>query len=632
MVEDVIMRKITYSIAAAVVALMPIVSCSKAAVVADSAEKGEGAITLGVSIPQTKAAMTSDELLNTAKVKIYMGDFSGLVREYAYSEAPETIWLPADEYRVDVIAGEAAKSAPAAASWEQKSYKGSKSFTVTPGQTTSVQVVAGVNNAVSRIAFDGTVAENFEAGYTFTIGLDDETSLVYDAAKSGSEGYFIIDGLDEPEFVWTFSGKLSKDGAPFLKSGKIEDIEAGKSYSMNVKYTVKDGEVGFELLVDYKADIVDDTVVFEPVSTGLSASGIYEIWAGHATVHADVDEGEFSDPSAIKFAYRAEGDSDWSTADAVRGSEGVYDAVLKGLKPSTKYDYKLVIAGEDQGDALSFTTEAAPNVPNASFEYVSLVTGKSYYKWYDPACEAEDGRTMFWGSGNGEGPDGINGSASMGSVITVPSDDKPASVSGTRSVCAQSGEKLNILAAGNIFTGQFSELIIGLQNGGKVNFGRPWTSRPTGIRMWLKYTTDKVNIIGTLPDGVSLTKNDYDRANVRIATGTWNYRTYGGTKESPVQVNTLDQSTFVDYNTDASTIANGEVILYGEGYQQINGGEKTSAETTSWRQVTVPLNYHTTTEYPTHIIISCAASMYGDYFTGCSSSKFWIDDVELLYE
>ena len=625
--ENYIFRALSVAVLTVSAAALTL-SCSKAALTEATSQKGEGTLTLGVSIPQTKAAMTSDELLNAAKVKIYMGDFSGLVREYTYSAAPETIYLPADEYRVDVIAGEAAKETPAVASWEQKSYKGSKSFTVSAGTNTSVQVVAGVSNAVSKIAFDASVAENFAAGYTFTIGLDSEASLVYDAAKSGSEGYFIVDGLDEPEFVWTFSGKLSKDGSEFTKSGKIEGVEAGKAYSMTVKYTLKDGELGFDLLVDYSADIMDDTVVFEPVSTGLSASSIYEIWAGHATVHADVDEGEFSDPSAIKFAYRAEGASDWTTVDATRSAEGVYDAVLKGLKPSTKYDYKLVIAGTDQGDAMTFTTEAAPNVPNASFEYVSKVSGTKYYKWYDPSCEVENCRTMFWGSGNGEGSEGVNGSANMNIIITEPSDDAK---DGSRSVCAMSKSAVGMLAAGNIFTGQFAGLVG--TSGGKVNFGRPWTSRPTGIRLWVKYSGGDVNIITNLPEGADFKKGYKDRASVKIALGTWSHRTYGGTKDSPVLVNTTDASTFVDYRTDASTIADGELILYGEGKQQINGGQvEENVSVGEWRQVTIPFSYHRLTEYPTHIIISCASSMYGDYFSGSDSSKFWVDGVELLYE
>lgn len=622
------MKRINCIVLALSAAALLTLSCSKTGILAESSSEGTGSVTLGVTLPQTKAALSQEELLSGAKVRIYMGDFSGLVRDYVYSELPQTIYLPADDYRVDVIAGEAAKSSPTTASWEQKSYRGSKSFTVTSGGSTSVQVVAGVSNAVSKISFDSTVSANFQPGFTLTVALDEDRKLVYDAAKSGSEGYFIIDGMDEPEFTWTFSGNLLKDGSAFTKSGKIEGVESGKVYSMTLKYTIKDGEVNFDLLVDYATDIIDDTVVFEPVSTGLSASGIYEIWAGHATVHADVDEGEFSDPSAIKFAYRVSGSgNEWTSVAAERASEGVYNAVLRGLKGATKYDYKLVIAGVDQGEALSFTTEAAPNVPNASFEYVSKVSGKSYYKFYDPGCDVEDCRTMFWGSGNGEGSEGVNGSANMGIVITEPSDDAK---DGSRSVCAMSKSAVGMLAAGNLFTGQFAGLIG--TSGGKVNFGRPWTSRPTGIRVWVKYSGGNVNIITRLPEGADFKKGDKDRANIKIALGTWNYKTYGGTKDSPVQVNTTDASTFVDYRTDASTIADGELILFGDGFQQINGGEKQTAAVDQWRQVTIPFNYHKTNEYPTHIVISCAASMYGDYFSGSDSSKFWIDGVELLYE
>lgn len=595
-----------------------------------SENKGEGVLTLGVKLPEaTKAAMTSDELLASSKVLIYKADFSGLVRKYTYSAAPEKIYLPVDSYRVDVVAGEAAKETPSLASWEQKSYAGSKEFAVVANQVTDVQVAANVSNAVTKISFDASVAENFAAGYTFSVGIDDVegAQLTYDASKSGEEGYFIIDGVDEPSFSWTFTGNLAKDGSAFTKTGTVTSVEKGKSYSMNLKYTVKDGDVNFTLEVDYSTDIINDVVVFEPVSTGLAASSIYEIWAGHATVHADVDEGEHSDPNAIKFAYREQSGTDWTTVDAVRSSEGVYDAVLKGLKGSTTYEYKLVISGEDQGESKTFTTEAAPNVPNASFEYVSKISGKDYYKWYDPNCDVEDCKTMFWGSGNGEGSEGVNGSANMGFVITLPSDDAK---DGSRSVCAQTVNAVIKLAAGNIFTGQFAGLVG--TKGGKVNFGRPWTSRPTAVRLWVKYTTGKIDAIDGLPSGVTLTKSDYDRANVKVALGTWDYKTYGGTKDSPIQVNTTETSTFVDYRTDANTIANGELVLFGEGFQQINDGDKSEAAISEWRQVTIPLEYKTETKYPTHIVIACASSMYGDYFTGSYSSKLWLDAVELIYE
>jgi hypothetical protein len=139
-----------------------------------------------------------------------------------------------------------------------------------------------------------------------------------------------------------------------------------------------------------------------------------------------------------------------------------------------------------------------------------------------------------------------------------------------------------------------------------------------------------MDIINSTPPGVVLTKADYDRAQIKIALGTWDYKKYGGTPQSPVHINTTDASTFVDFATDPSTIADGNLIIHHDGYL-MNGADKVSAQTGEWTEYVIPLNYHSMDTLPTHIIVSCASSQFGDYFTGCSSSKLWIDAVELVY-
>lgn len=588
--------------------------------------QGEGVLCVDMTVAAQTKAVSEADLYNTAKVSIYKADYSGLVRSYVYSSIPSPLYLAADKYRVDVLAGEAVAANPAVASWDSKSYKGSQAFEIIADQVTTVQVVANVNNAVTKVAFDSTVAENFNAGYTLTMVLSNEagSKLIYDSSKSGAEGYYIVDGLFEPSLTWTFTGTLAKDGSAFTKSGVIENVQAGKLYNMNLKYTIKDGDLEFTLSVDRTTYVVDDTIVFEPVSTGLSASSIYEIWATKATVHADVDVAEGAGKT-VQFGYSANSGATWSYCDAVNDSEGTWKADITGLTPSTEYTYALVLDGEHIGDVMTFTTEAAPNLPNASFEYVSKVSGEDYYKFYDPGCGVEEGSYMFWGSGNGEGPEGVNGSASMGIVITtIDTSDK---IDGNQSVVAQTSSMVGMLAAGNLFTGQFDGLVG--TSGGRVNFGRPWNSRPSAMRIWCKYETGKLNIINDKTLG--LTESDYDRAQVKVAIGTWDYKKYGGTKDSPVHVNTTDKSTFVDFYTDKSTIANGDVIIYNDGYS-INKGAKVTATTTGWIEYVIPLDYRNFNAYPTHIVVSCAASQYGDYFTGYDATKLWIDAVELIYE
>jgi hypothetical protein len=602
------------------VGLLMVASCAKTELKENN--EGMGMLTVDMSIPSQTRAYSEADLYNSAVVNIYKADFSGLVRSYAYNDIPSPLYLAADSYRVDVIAGEATAANPAAASWENKSYKGSKEFTITAGRETSVQVVASVNNAVTNITFDPSIAENFNAGYTFTIGLDASSQLVYNAAKSGAEGYFIVAGLVDPVFEWTFAGTLL-DGTSFTRTGTISDVLPGKLYKMNLMYTVKDGKLDFSLSVDYSTEIFDDTIIFEPVSTGLAASSIYEIWAAHATLHADVDATEYAN-STIQFAYSSDG-SAWTKVDGVNDSEGTWKADINGLTPSTTYTYKLLIDDVQVGEEKTFTTEAAPKLPNGSFEYVSKVSGESYYKFYDPSCGVADASYMFWGSGNGEGSEGVNGSASMGIVITtVDTGDKK---DGNQSVLCKNNSIVGMLTAGNLFTGQFAGLVG--TSGGKVNFGRPWTSRPTALRIWCKYQTGKINILKN--ESLGVTKNDYDRAQVKVAIGTWDYKKYGGTKDSPVHINTTDASTFVDFFTDPNTIANGDLIIYNDGYM-LNHGSKVTKTTSEWVEYIIPLDYRQLSAYPTHIVISCATSQFGDYFTGYDGGKLWIDGAELIYE
>lgn len=579
-------------------------------------ESEPGFLYVGVNLEgSSKAAMNETQLLSSAMVRIYYADFSGMVKEYRYGEMPEKIYLPANSYRVDVVAGEAAKDSPRRANFEQISYKGSQTFDISGGSSTHVIVEAGVSSAVTKVVFKNNVPANLKAGYTLTIGPDLENSLVYNAENAGTPGFFIVNDLDEPSLRWRFEGEKAKNGAPVVREGVISGIEPGKAYELTIKYTVREGDVDFNIYVDTELKTIEDIIIFEPVSTGLVASADYEIWAGHATVHADVDEGEFDDPSTIFFEYSTDGTT-WQSKAANRVSEGTYDAVITGLTPSTTYSYRLVAGGAVQGDPMEFTTEDAPVVPNGSFEETSTSASGAYSEFYNPSASDPNCRNPWWGSGNGA--TGVSGSADMGYVITVV--DTSEKIDGKQSARLQSSWAVVKFAAGNLFTGSFGGLVG--TTGGIVNFGRPFTARPTALRLWMKYSTGKINRIGSQPAGETLTKDDYDRARVQIALGVWTPKSYGGTKDSPVQVNTTNTNTFVNYNTDTATLGYGELVLTGNANNSHN----------VWKQYTIPINWRDVITKPQYIIISCASSMYGDYFTGCDSAKLWLDKVEFLYE
>ena len=586
----------------------------------DETPAAKGAFSLDVRMGEsaTKAAMSQDELLSSAKVSIYKADFTGKVREYVYSQMPQTIYLPADDYRVDVVAGEIAKENPAAASWEQKSYKGSSNVTVKAGDSGNVTVTAKVCNVISNVTFDPSVTEAFEDGYSCTVGLDGETSakLVYDAAEGGKDGFFITSGF-EPSLMWSFSGTLKKDGKTFAKSGEIKNVKNGRRYRLSLKYTEKDGILAFDLIVDDTTNNIYDDIIFEGTSTGIAQSSGYEIWAGHFTAHADVDEAQY-DKDKVRFEVREKGTQDWTPVTAVRDYEGTFSAEIKGLSPSTVYEYRLVLTSLESGEEeilaapSDVTTEKAVPVPNGGFETTSNDESNKYKSFYDPSSSDPTLQKQWWGNGN-------KGATLVGSGSVICYPDASDYKEGTQSVCLQSRWVVVKFAAGNLFSGHFGDLIG--TTGGTVYFGRPFTARPTALRLWVKYSGGVINReSGNVPsDGK---KGNYDKASIRIALGTWDYKRYGGDADSPVMINTTDVSTFVDFSTDKSTIAFGERLITSDD----------SNPAKDWIQVTIPVEYRSQTTYPTHIIISCAASMYGDYFTGYDNSKLWLDGMELLYE
>ncbi len=578
--------------------------------------EGSGVVSFSIGVETTKAEMTQEELLSTAVVKIYKADFSGKVREYVYSQMPSQIYLPSDEYRVDVQAGEIVKASASQASWEQKSYTGSQTFKITAGSSSDVQVVAKVCNVISKVTFDASVDEFFADGYTCKVSLNDDASLVYDASKNGADGFFIASGF-EPSLNWTFSGTLVKDGSAFTKSGTISAVEGGKRYKLGLKYIEKDGTLSLDLLVDDSTNNIYDNIIFIPTSTGVSSTPSYEVWAGHFTAHADVDESQY-DSQKVYFEVCAKGSDSWIRLSAEREAEGTYSAVISGLAPLTEYEYRLAVTSLESGEeeymdaSKTITTDVAAAIPNGSFETTSNAESSKYKSFYDPSSSDESLQSKWWDNGN-------SGSTMVGasSVICYPATD--AFKDGSQSVCLQSRYVVVKFAAGNLFSGHFGELVG--TSGGTVFFGRPFTARPTALRFWMKYTGGIINYANSnVPEDGK--KGNYDKASVRIALGTWDFKKYGGDADSPVCVNTTDTSTFVDYSTDASTIAFAEKIVSSDS----------TNPATDWIQVTLPIEWKDETKRPTHIIISCASSMYGDYFAGYSESKLWLDGMELLYE
>lgn len=303
------------------------------------------------------------------------------------------------------------------------------------------------------------------------------------------------------------------------------------------------------------------------------------------------------------FRYRQAGASSWREVTEVTSDGGAFSAMIDGLEPLTTYEC-MAFSGDNETDVETFTTEAEMQLPNAGFETFSHAESQNYYSLYDPDSVLS---TKWWDSGN-------FGSTTVGAAYSICTPDTSDYKEGHASIRMNSRNVIIKFAAGNMFSGEFAGLIGTM--GGKVNFGRPFTLRPRALKLWLKYESGAIDCIGTYPDGQPVKAGDPDKGTVYVALGDWDYHKYGGTPQSPVQVNTTDKSTFFKSDSEA-------VIAYGVW--------ESTESTSGWVEIEIPLDYTSVTRVPTHIIVSCASSALGDYFTGSSKSTLWVDDFRLVY-
>lgn len=371
------------------------------------------------------------------------------------------------------------------------------------------------------------------------------------------------------------------------------------------KMTAKEGSVETSIeAVDAegKSRVAVWNVVASDATVKTSETKPYEVWTSKATLHGEILREMLFTP---KFRYRVKTESsEWIMVDA-DSSEKSFSKEIKGLTPGTTYEYQAMDGEQVSSVTCEFTTETEFQPENAGFEYTS---GSS------PIVIYGGGQQMWWDTGN-------HGSASMGKNVTTP--DTSVKHSGNQSILLSSQFVgvwgIGKFAAGNLFAGKYLETD---GTDGVLGWGRPCTSRPKALKLWVRYEP------GTVDKGGSHIANGAtDQGIIYVAIGDWAGEKYGD-ETWPFVVKTKDSQLF---STDKKTDSGKGIIAYGEKvFTEVYEGDDTKM-----KELTIDLdydNYGGTQRKPTSIIIVASASRYGDYFEGSTSSKMWLDDMELIYE
>lgn len=229
----------------------------------DNTPSGEKGVVLLNVATRTVDGTTFDYILSIFKNE---AGKSMLVRKYDSSKSdmqkPEYIWLLEGDYTAVVESG---VKVSATFNASEQLFRGEEPFVIKGGETSSVDIVAAVQNIPVEVIFDQTITEGFHEGYSVEVKADDSVKLSYSENKTG---YFVM-----PEGVntlnWHFVGTFEyEDGEQVAvdKSGVIENVEARKSYKLSFKFS-KDASGMFGSLtatVDESIEERDDHLSFSP--------------------------------------------------------------------------------------------------------------------------------------------------------------------------------------------------------------------------------------------------------------------------------------------------------------------------------------------------------------------------------
>lgn len=375
--------------------------------------------------------------------------------------------------------------------------------------------------------------------------------------------------------------KLESDGAVLLGYEENGEIIPIVSFPLTL-----DCSTPRVFVLEYGGEQVRWELTVTPVSIAPEITSVNP-WSKKAGIAA-----VFSGEGSPYFQYKHSSDNAWTDYRDVE-TDGVYvSAEISGLAPDSEYELRIVSDGEES-ESMTFMTEATVQLPNMSFD-----------SWYNSGTEDhplyfpnESKDVFIWDSAN---------KASTTFNLSCPTTPEPEDVAvpgaGKNAARLESKKALMLLAAGNIYTGEF---VTTQGIGAILNWGVPFASRPTSLKGWFKYHPVAIDMSDEAHKDL---KGKIDTCQVQILLTDWS---------EPFEINT-SANKFVDFDNDPGIIA----------YGKMESGENMS----EYEEFTIDLEYRDTVRKPKYIVITACSSKYGDYFTGGVGSTLLVDEFELIYE
>ena len=586
-------------------------------------EKGVGYLTLNIgtsAATNTRAVEYNPKQIAVQIINAETGKVEEETDDWETWEG-EKFALEAGKYAIVASSAGFDGSSP---EFEKPYYAGSDTVDIVPNTSQTAKITCTLANVKLEVDFSFFKENDFKAAsvevgagsssLTFSLGSSSETKA----------GYFPVKPLTANLTV------TNKNGAVHTLKTSIDNVKERDYIILKYKSGEEEqGSSGITVTVDESTKAYTYTIPVElkEVAAGLDATSV-NAWSKFAYLEGTATvKGMELDNSLVKLQYKKVEASDWTSLDAVLEGD-TYKATATGLTSDTSYQYRMYYQNGDTefvSDTIEFTTEEETALKYGDFDdwYQNQ---KAWYAIPEEEATSFDNYkgylNSFWDSGN-------MGAAMMSKNPTEEAKGTEAHNGSSVKMSSQFVGMFGIgkFAAGNIYTGHYYETVMSPM-GAKIFFGQPFTSRPTQLKGWYKYTRGGTVDYGDDPYKSELTNSGGDQCAIYIALAD-NVGLDGGGQNYAFQIdNTLNADKPEEFkykNTIDFSKNNPNIVAYG------TISEAEAKGTGEWQEFTIDLKYRDLTRVPKYIIVVASASKYGDFFTGSKSSVMYIDDFELVY-
>ena len=588
-------------------------------------ESNVGYLSLEVGTDNTTVTK-AEEVYNPEQIAVQIIDETGKIVEETddYTTWTKAIALTPGKYKISASSnGFDGKSA----AFDKPYYAGLDSVTIEKGKDVNKKVTCTLANVLVTVEFDDAFKAAFKSAEIDVIDtLNAATTLQFSLATAESKkGYFPVTGMFADLAV------TNQKGTQHSRRDTVRDVKARDNVIL--RYHVEESETGSST-IDVTLNGSTRTFIYTIgvptiAKTELTAEAA-NAWSSFAYLSGRYTFDGIEDESKFAFEYQTDGASDWTKVTGLeKGTGNTFTAKATGLTPNTKYKYRLTYNdGEFASEPVEFTTEEQTALKYADFnEWYQ--NQKAWYAIPEAEATSFDNHkgylNSFWDSGN-------MGAATMSKNPTEEATGTEAHSGSSVKMSSQFVGLFGVgkFAAGNIYTGHYYETIMSPM-GAKIFFGQSFTSRPTQLKGWYKYTR------GTTVDypkeddtrKTELQNSGGDQCAIYIALAD-NVGLDGGGQNYAFQIdNTLsadEPDNFKYKNTIDFSEDNKNIVAYGTITE-----DEAKGTNGQWKEFTIDLEYRDLTRVPKYIIVVASASKYGDFFTGSTSSVMYIDDFSLVY-